>query len=74
MIDAPPATAWYVYGIVPAPPAGRAAAGSDVGLVEHGGLAAAVGEVPLTESSLIPHTHRPPPRLPLFLSACSLRC
>lgn len=46
MIEAPAAQAWYVYGVVDAT---TAAPVDDVRLVEHGALAAVVGQVPLAD-------------------------
>jgi hypothetical protein len=46
VIDAPAASAWYVYGVVDA---GAAPAPENVRLVEEGGLAAVVGAVPLAD-------------------------
>jgi hypothetical protein len=45
MIESPAATAWYVYGVVPA----GTAVPDGVRLVEHGPLAAVAAEVPLDE-------------------------
>lgn len=51
MIATAAATAWYVYGVVPAGtvPGGRGVGGAGVALVERGPLAAIVSEVPLDE-------------------------